>query len=413
MKKNPLKQESVHRSGKKYGHRISSERMFFVAFLFSAIFSHAQMGITASVYMMPVSVPCNSCFTFSADVSGGNPPYNYQWTFAGPPSVTYSTQTFTHCLSQPLDSAHYLWFHVSDVGGMNTFDWPLFDAPIKFTSHPVCMVSVDSASGKNLIVWEQTTDPSVVSYNVYKESTTSGVYTLIGNAHRNSFSTYTDSTSNPAQVAARYKISMIDYCGNESYPSNAAKTIHLAVSAGMQNSWNLNWDNAEGFPVVKFRIWRQHASQSTVLIDSVQSSLNSYTDMNAPGGLLHYTLEAISTNVCNPSLKTIYSPVNSYSSSFSNFVDNSAFLGVDELNSNATVSVYPNPFTGKTALCIRNSQINCFEFILYDVYGNELRSEKINSRSFTIDRKDLPAGIYFYKMAGAGSFFETGKLIAR
>src|ERR1051325_5856765 len=154
-------------------------------FLFSSLFSCAQMGITASIYMMPASVPCDSCFTFSANVSGGIPPYGFQWTFAGPPSTIYTTQTFTHCLHQPLDSTHYLNFHVSDSGGMNTLDWPLFGPPIKFTSHSVCLVTVDSASGKNLIAWEQTTDPTVVSYNIYKETTTSGIYNVVGNVHRN------------------------------------------------------------------------------------------------------------------------------------------------------------------------------------------------------------------------------------
>ena len=386
-------------------------------FLLSVIFSRAQMGITASVYMMPATVPCDSCFTFSTNVAGGNPPYTYQWTFAGPPSAIYTSQTFTHCLSQPLDSAHYLWFHVSDVGGMNTFDWPLFGVPIKFTSQPICIVSVDSASGKNLIVWEQTTDPTVVSYSIYKETTTSGIYALIGNVHRNNFSTFTDLTSNPAQVAARYKISLIDSCGNESSQSLAAKTIHLIVNAGLPNTWNLNWDNAEGFPVVKSRIWRQHNSQPPVLIDSVQSSLNSYSDMNAPGGLLHYTLEAISTNVCKPSLKTIFSPMNSYSSSFSNFVDNSAFLAVNEENISENISVQPNPFSAEITLSITDLgfQHKDLKFQLYDVFGKIIFSDVIPSgvRNLLIKRNNISQGIYFYKLFDSEKIIAAGKLIAQ
>ncbi len=390
------------------------KKIISTLFLFPVLFIQAQMS--ATLYMMPASAPCNSCFDFSANISGGTPPYTYKWTFAGPPSVSYTTQTVNHCLTHPIDSAHYIYFEAWDGAG-NMLQWPLFTPPIAFSPITICMVTVDSTLGKNLIIWDQTTDPTVISYNIYKETTSAGIYAVIGNVRRNDFSTYTDLSSNPDQVAARYKLSMIDSCGNESFQSLATKTIHLTVSSGMQNTWNLNWDNAEGFPVVKFRIWRQYNSQPPVLIDSVQSSLNSYTDMNAPGGLLHYTLEAISTNVCNPSLKTNFSPINFYSSSFSNFVDNSAFLGLNEEYISENISVQPNPFSTTTVLRITNlNQLRMGEMQLkiVDLCGNEIYPTVIrNSDSFVISKENISPGIYFYKILDSEKTIAAGKLIAQ
>ncbi len=171
-----------------------------------------------------------------------------------------------------------------------------------YATEELCIVGVDSATQKNIVVWEKTINVGTESYNIYKESTVSGVYNLIANRDFDSTAYIIDQSSNPVAKAARYKLSVLDSCGNESPLSAAHKTMHLTINAGIGGAWNLIWDPYEGFPVSTYRIWRADTSLQWVLIDSVQGSLWTYVDVNPPSGGLYYRVEVIkSGGACNPS----------------------------------------------------------------------------------------------------------------
>jgi ligand-binding sensor domain-containing protein len=83
-----------------------------------------------------------------------------------------------------------------------------------FDSAEICMVTVDPATGKNLIIWERYQNRRIASYNIYKLF--GSTYLPIGNVAFNQLSVFLDYTSDPNTRAARYAISVIDTCGNES-----------------------------------------------------------------------------------------------------------------------------------------------------------------------------------------------------
>ena len=273
----------------------------------------------------------------------------------------------------------------------------------------ICIVTVDSTINKNKIVWEKLTTQRVISYNIYKETQTAGVYAQIGNNPTSVLSEFVDTSSSPWQVAARYKISSVDSCGNESAKSQNHKTIHLVISLGIFPAINLQWDDYEGITFGKYRIWRRNSSSSLSLIDSVQSTLHSYTDINPPAGTNYYVIEIIYPQGCNP---TRVSSSAILSNSLSN-VSNTATMGINEYYNNSSVSIYPNPFSETTTLRITNgNRITNYSLAVTDIYGQIVYSDAINNANeFKIHRNDLPTGMYFYKISGEGAIIATGKLV--
>lgn len=80
-------------------------------------------------------------------------------------------------------------------------------------------------------------------------------------------------------------------------------------------------------------------------------------------------------------------------------------LSNNELSKLNQIQIYPNPFTEKTTFRIPNNQFPTV-FHLYNARGQMVRSERIRSPEFTFYRKELEAGVYYYKILNA-----TGKII--
>ena len=356
------------------------------------------------------NIACDSCFRFTTSINGGQPPFTCQWTLSGNTFATATGDTATFCFNYIPNYNDTLVVLVTDLYqnqgyGFMSLGYSLF--PIFGSQQDICMVGVDNLTGKNNIIWEQSGDTSIYSYNIYKETTTSGVYALLANVNRNNFSTYLDLTSNPAQVAARYQMTMVDHCGIESARGFTAKTIHLTVSAGLPPTWNLNWDNAEGLSIVKYRIWRGQTSSNMVLLDSIQSTLNSYTDLNPPNGAIYYSLEAVTSSNCNPSFRTSNSGQSNYGSSFSNTASNVP-QGMNSISDHFTFSVSPNPFN--EALSIRLNGMNEAEIIIYNVMGEKVFVTSANSDSIEISTSEFIPGIYFVNVR-SGDQSITKKLV--
>jgi hypothetical protein len=93
----------------------------------------------------------------------------------------------------------------------------------------------------------------------------------------------------------------------------------------------------------------------------------------------------------------------------------STCTGVSEWNANSiSVSISPNPFkeyTKMTLANLNNSNVK-LEFLLFDVFGKEIKNFDVDSNNILLSRENLPAGIYFYKIRDGQGAFASGKLIA-
>jgi len=243
-------------------------------------------------------------------IAGGSPPYSYLWN--------------NNATSQDLSNVSEGEYHVSvtdNVGcmgmAMETISQVMPVAP------EICIVTVDTTNGKNLIVWDNSSAVNIASYNIYKESNQSGVYYQIWSVSATATSIFTDNTANPLIRSWRYKISAVDSCGNESELSQMHKTIHLTTSQGIGNDVNLVWDHYQGFNFSSYIIYRYSLSAGLEIIDTIPNNLFTYVDQNPPIDVKHYNVAAVKPTVCNVNVRSQTGP---YSQSISNIDD----YGIDQ-----------------------------------------------------------------------------------
>ncbi|MFA6261600.1 MAG: T9SS type A sorting domain-containing protein [Bacteroidia bacterium] len=86
-------------------------------------------------------------------------------------------------------------------------------------------------------------------------------------------------------------------------------------------------------------------------------------------------------------------------------------LRVNDFDANA-VTLFPNPMTTTSTLkfMLPVDFTNSY-FILYNILGEEVYTTPVTSTKTTIERSDLPLGIYSYQIVSNGSIGLSGKLI--
>ncbi len=86
--------------------------------------------------------------------------------------------------------------------------------------------------------------------------------------------------------------------------------------------------------------------------------------------------------------------------------------GIPELPNPIKTTLSPNPFSDKTMLTIAGNSSNA-SLNIYDIQGQKIRSIAVeNNKQITIERNELPSGIYFYQLTDDKNTLATGKLIA-
>lgn len=271
-------------------------------------------------------------------------------------------------------------------------------------SHPyayqgLCLVTVDTASGKNVIIWEKPANAGIVTFNLYKETTFAGQYALMESLPYDALSMFTDSSSSPEAHSDRYKISVVDTCGNESDLSGAHKTMHLTVSTGI-GVYNLIWENYEGFSFGSYTIYRGNGLNSLLPIGSIQSNLTTYTDYDAIG-TYYYQIVVMKNDSCwaSSNAKEDSGP---FSQSLSNIEDNGIFVSVEDQNkSENSLRVAPNPFSDNTIVYYSNKENKQFDILVSDVTGKIVMAfSNISGNSFELKRSGLRSGVYFIEVRG-------------
>ncbi|MFH1320321.1 MAG: GEVED domain-containing protein [Bacteroidota bacterium] len=233
-------------------------------------------------------------------VSGGTTPYTFLWSNGG-------TGTTIAGLADGIYS-----ITVTDTNGCTASDSTaiIIVAPLQ----PICIVTVDTTSTKNIVVWEKPVVTGIDSFRVYREIAGLG-YTHIGSVLYDSLSEFVDTTNNinPQITSYRYKISVIDSCGNESVLSDYHETVHLQTIVD-SNNVKMNWDNYEGFGFSYYRLLIDSTGTGSFTpIDSVTSSNTTYTDIDPPLGDLTYVIEVMHATGCEATIKA-----KNYNSSKSN-----------------------------------------------------------------------------------------------
>ncbi len=265
-----------------------------------------------------------------------------------------------------------------------------FNVNASFVAPPqVCIVGMDSLTNENRIVWEKPITLGIDSFYVYKESNVSNVYTKIGATNYNDLAVFLDVNSNPAVQAYRYKISALDTCGVETNVGDFHKTIHLTINQGVGGAWNLIWSHYEGLTFGSYNIYRGTSLSNMALLTTIQSNLNSYTDLTPPSGAVYYQIEIVNPVNCDPT-KSI-----NYGISRSNIVNNGQ-VGIEE-EFISSMQVYPNPTNDKLTLGVSNDLLGK-QYVITDFSGRMILQGKIHTLNQIIELTNVSNGSYLLKV---------------
>lgn len=152
-------------------------------------------------------------------------------------------------------------------------------------------VTADADAGKYRISWSLPSDlPTFANgINIYKEGSRYNDFRLLATVPVTE-SGYVDLASNPQITSSRYRLTLLTSYGSETTSGTPHKGVHVMLNKGMGNSWNLIWSQYEGAIVDSYRILRGTTPDNMTVIGEVSGSATSYSDMNAPEGMLYYAL---------------------------------------------------------------------------------------------------------------------------
>ncbi len=296
-----------------------------------------------------------------------------------------------------------------------------------YQNEKICLVTVDTITWKNKVMWEKTANVGAGYYLIHKENGLNN-YNQIGYVLASQPGEYIDLFSVPESHGDKYKISLLDTCGNESAMSSYHKTMNLVISS-FGNTMGLMWDDYVDesglYSPFRYYIYRGTSPSNMSLLDSVSGSFNSYNDVNV-FNVYYYIIGVKKLGGCNTTKSNIVS--------YSNKKDNSTLLGINSATY-STITVSPNPFTESTTITIPNSLITNYELKIIDITGKTVRtitnlnrhaelvsaspkspqqiatnlSGSRNDLQIVIERGNLKPGVYFIELRGDRVY--RGKLI--
>ena len=251
----------------------------------------------------------------------------------------------------------------------------------------ICIVSV-TPEDHNQVIWEKQASVQIDSYSIYRETTQTEVYEVIGSVDYADLSIFADLTSNPQQRPFKYKLSAVTISGTETPLSNHHKTIHLSINQGPAG-WNLIWSPYEGITFSTYYIYRGNEPGALVLLDSISGSFTSYTDINPPVGPLYYAIEILNEAGCFPTRD------DSHNRSRSN-VQYNGVVGFEDY-SETSISIFPNPACEVLNIQLAGNNTDAL-LSIFDAQGMRKATRQIQQKNTAIPIDDLIPGVYMIRL---------------
>ncbi|MGV6860322.1 MAG: T9SS type A sorting domain-containing protein [Putridiphycobacter sp.] len=260
--------------------------------------------------------------------------------------------------------------------------------PLSPSEQPICLVTVDTITNTNLLVWEKPVTTDISHFNIYRETSVSGVYQLIDQVPYADESVYNDVVASPTVRSWRYKISVVNVCGHEGPKSDVHKTIHLTINQGLGGLINLAWDQYEGFSFSSYDLYRYTDDAGAwTLVQQLPSTNFSFSETPPSANGLNYII-----SITPPSTCTSTNKAQDWNSSRSNKTS-SATNGIEDQMSFGEMSLYPNPTTGELRLFIEESK-EILTYRIYDAQGRLIVSRTNGLSQQLFDLSGFESGVY-------------------
>ncbi|MEZ4936136.1 MAG: T9SS type A sorting domain-containing protein [Crocinitomicaceae bacterium] len=287
---------------------------------------------------------------------------------------------------------------VTDVTGCETYSSFLIEG-VKPAQQPICVVTVDSTTTTNLLVWERVQATGISHYNIYRETGAIDNYTLVGTVNATDESIWNDVNASPVVTSWRYKLSSVDDCGVESDLSAHHKTIHVTINKGTGTNYNVFWDDYEGINYSTVNLYRYDAVNGAIVLATLPSNIYSYTDNPGTDTLgLDYFVGFDLVSPCTSSRAQDYNGTRSNRSAGIFDPGNGVNLSIEEYEDiNDQFVVYPNPnngvFTIDFSLMNGSKQIK-----LIDSRGRIVAYKTTSQNTYNLTMNHLESGMYFVEV---------------
>jgi hypothetical protein len=285
----------------------------------------------------------------------------------------------------------------------------------------LCMVTVDDPGNNNVIYWDKTLYSGVDTFLVYREIT-NGNYQIVGRVPYDSLSEFVDTvrfqyfpnTGDPRSSSFRYKLAIMDTCGNIG-PLGA---YHATMFLQDQLNGNFNWThyqieglNTASNPVPQLTYYLMlrdndldNIFETTIGSTAAASATDpQYFSFNTTAD---WRIETVWSISCNPTmrlnenndLQTVI--VRSKSN-----IKNNRTVGIkDNENHESRLNVYPNPASTilNVELEIKNESAS---ITIENMLGQIVYTQETNQQLNQFNISTFVAGVYFVKLSVDGEMY--------
>lgn len=307
------------------------------------------------------------------------------WVLVGNAGFSAGTLYYP-CIAIDKNGAPYVGYMDWDSGQGTTVMG--FGCPAQATTVNICAAVTDSATGKNIIVWDSSAIPHVDSYKIYRDN--SG-YVLIGTVPGTVHS-FTDATATPASQSYKYKLVVLDSCGRQTITDSSImhQTVRLVFNNITAGIASITWNSYSGIPNLVYTIKRSRNGGPFTNIASfgIAGTDTTYLDAPIPIGNNTYRIDAALANPCTAG-----------GVSFDRIMSNTVtanYVGISDVVGRDHITLIPNPAYKE----IKLTSAETIEHVdVFNITGQKISTQKGDGKKETvIDVSLFPQGMYLLKV---------------
>ncbi|AEA43496.1 T9SS type A sorting domain-containing protein [Fluviicola taffensis] len=321
------------------------------------------------------------------------------WTWGPDPiqSISWSNGATTEDLLNVPAANYVCTAIVANTGCKALKGWNIPN--VKPLRQDICVVTVDSITTTNLVVWEKVQPVGIAYYNIYRETSTQGEYILIDTVNADNISIFNDVIASPIERSWSYKLSAVNGCNVEGPLSLAHRTIHLDLIDNNGTNVTVNWNAYQGTTFAEYIVWRFTDADGWEEAGTVSNTTLTFNDgvpFSTPG--LDYMIEFELTNYCSAEKAQDFNTVRSNRergqfSTGQGTGNSSNSVTKSYLNS---IQLYPNPTTDKlTFVQEGNEQVT---YNILSLSGQLMQTNQSNLTNTVLDLSSLNAGVYLVEL---------------